>query len=661
MKRIVLLSAIVFIFCGNLIADIKLPAIIGDSMVLQRDSKVAIWGWADLGEKVTVRGSWSWFWNKEVSAVADKDGKWKVTLKTAGAGGPYTVSIKGKNHIELKDVLLGEVWVCSGQSNMEWNLARLKSNEGKVGEQAKSDIAAANWPNIRLFTVRKTTSSAPLDDCIGNWSACTPETVEPFSAVGYFFGSHIHKETNVPVGLIHSSWGGTVAEAWTSRPVIDKFGEFTERLKAVDADIKLGVDTGETVAKRLKLWQQKHDKMALGEKEKWFKPSYDDSKWDKMPVPGFWGDINGHVFDGILWHRHNVDLPADWQGRDIVIELGKIDDNSVTWFNGELLGSTIGYNVNRKFKIDADLVNTGPNLICVKVIDRGGYGGLYSEPEELKIYLEDQPETAIGLAGNWKYKPTVDYAVIGKKPGRDRLGQNSPTALYNGMIAPLIPYGIKGAIWYQGESNRYAPEQYGRLFPLMIQNWRNDWGRGDFPFYYVQIAPYVYDGPDGTSSALLREAQFKTLAMNNVGMAVTMDIGNPEDIHPTNKRDVGKRLALWALANDYGQKKLVHSGPIYDSMQIEGDKIRLSFEHIGGGLVSRGGTLTHFTIAGADKKFFEAKAVIDGDTIIVSSNAVEKPIAVRYGFTNTAQPNLFNKAGLPASSFRTDNWDCTSK
>lgn len=658
MKHIFTFLVVIFGFSAILIADVKLPAVIADSMVLQRDSKVAIWGWADTGEKVTVRGSWNWFWNSGVSSVADKDGKWQVMLKTAGAGGPYTVTVKGKNHIKLKDVLLGEVWVCSGQSNMEWNFARLKTNEGEVGRQALADIDAANWPNIRLFSVQKATSSIPLDNCIGNWSACTPETVEPFSAVGYFFGHYIHKQIGVPVGLIHSSWGGTVAEAWTSRPAIDKFGEFEERLKAVDEDIKLGPDTGETVAKRLKLWQQEFDKMALGEKEKWFQPSYDDSKWDKMPVPGFWGDINGHPFDGILWHRHTVDLPADWQNKDLVIELGTIDDNSVTWFNEKQIGSTIGYNVIRKHKIEAGLVKSGPNLICVKVIDRWGYGGLYSEPEDLKIYPEDQPDAAIGLAGNWKYRPTVDYAVIGKKPGRDRLGQNSPTALYNGMIAPLIPYGIKGVIWYQGESNRYAPEQYGRLFPLMIQDWRDNWDRRGFPFYYVQIAPYVYDGPDGTSSALLREAQFKTLKLNNVGMAVTMDIGNPEDIHPTNKRDVGKRLALWALAKNYGKKDLVYSGPLYDSMQIEGDKIRLNFKHIGGGLVAKGGDLTHFTIAGSGQKFFKAKAVIEGDTILVSSDAVKKPVAARYGFTNTAEPNLFNKAGLPASSFRTDNWEC---
>ncbi len=658
MKRTILAMTVVFVLSGSLIADVKLPAVIGDSMVLQRDTKVAVWGWADPGEKVTVRGSWSWFWNKGVSATTDKDGKWKVMLKTAGAGGPYTVNIKGKNTIELKDVLLGEVWVCSGQSNMEWNFARLKSSGGQVKEQAVADVAAAHWPEVRLFTVDKATSSVPLDDCTGNWSSCTPETVEPFSAVGYFFGAHIHKEIGVPVGLIHSSWGGTVAEAWTSRPVIDKFGEFEERLKAVDEDMKLGIETDEQMAKRLDLWQQKYDQAAVGEKQKWFSPSFDDSDWDKMPVPGFWPDINGHAFDGIIWHRHVVDLPADWKGRDLVIELGKIDDNSVTWFNGQMLGSTTGYSVDREFKIDAAVAKVGENLVCVKVIDRWGYGGLYSEPQDLKIYPEDQPDRAIGLAGNWKYKPTVDFAVIGKKPGRDRLGQNSPTALYNGMIAPLIPYGIKGAIWYQGESNRRMAEQYGRLFPLMIQNWRHDWGQGDFPFYYVQIAPYKYEDPDGTPGALLREAQFKTLSMNNVGMAVTMDIGDSEDIHPTNKRDVGKRLALWALANNYRQKDLVYSGPLYESMQIEGYKIRLKFKHVNGGLVSKGGELTHFTIAGPDREFVEARAVIEDDTVVVSSAAVKEPVAVRYGFTNAAQPNLFNQAGLPASSFRTDDWQC---
>jgi len=457
---------------GMALADVKLPTVFADGMVLQQKSRVTVWGWAEPGEKVTVKGSWQWLWG--ASTQAGKDGTWRIRLKTPKAGGPHTLTVKGNNRIVLNDVLTGEVWVCSGQSNMQWSMAALKTEEGKKA------IAEADFPQIRLFTVPRKFAAQPQADCDGQWQVCTPETVKDFSAVAYYFGRQLHQQLNVPIGLIHTSWGGTVAEAWMSQGALREFGGF-------------------------------------------------DAELDKLQTPD----------------------PHD-----------------------------------DKF----------PN-------------------------------------------------------------HNTPSALFNKMIYPLLQFRIAGAIWYQGESNVARWRQYRTLFPALIADWRAQWGQGDFPFYYVQIAPYKYTDSKAVGAALLREAQMLTLkTVNNVGMAVTMDIGEEKDIHPRNKHDVGRRLALWALAKTYGQKGLVYSGPIYTGMKIERDTIRLMFDSVGGGLMSRGGPLTHFEIAGADRVFVPAKAVIDGNTVVVSASAVAQPAAVRYGFTNWAQPNLFNKEGLPASSFRTDDW-----
>ena len=483
-------------------ADIKLPAVISDNMVIQRGMKVPIWGWAEPGEKVIVGGSWqchAW------QAVAGKDGKWMVEIDPPGrTGGPFEIAVIGRNTITIKNILVGEVWVASGQSNMEWSVAR--------SAKAEQEIASANYPHIRLFKVEKTFADAPQEDCKGSWSGCSSETVPGFSAVAYFFGRELHQELSVPVGVIQTSWGGTPAEAWTRHEVL-----------AGEPQLKPIVDRFEQA------WSDYLQKM---------------------------DDYTGKLCD---W------LSAARQARE----------------------------------------------------------GCEATPEE--------PE-----------KP--------RSPRR----QKAPSQLYNSMIAPLIPYGIKGAIWYQGESNVDRAYQYRRLFPAMIENWRRDWGQGDFPFYFVQLAPFKY-GKE-FAGAELREAQLMALSLPNTGMAVTMDIGDVDDIHPKNKQDVGKRLALWALAKTYARETVVCSGPIYKSMRVEADRIRLFFDYVGSGLVSKTGELTHFTIAAEDRRFVGAKAVIDGDTIIVSADEVKKPVAVRFAWSNAAVPNLFNEQGLPASSFRTDDW-----
>lgn len=629
-------------------ADVKLPAVISDSMVLQRNTTAPIWGWAEPGEEIKVKTSWL---SPDKSAKADKDGKWKVEISTPKAPGPHTISITGNNEIVLKRVLAGEVWVCSGQSNMEWTVA--------ASDNAKAEIAAADYPNIRMFTVKKAIAAQPQTDCTGSWQTCSAQTVGSFSAAGYFFARFLHKESNVPLGMIHTSWGGTPAEAWTSAKALKTMPDY---LPAIEQLEKIGPNIAKLQAeyqKKLAEWQKSMDvAVALPAAADWMKPDLDDTGWKMMDVPREWTPTELGGFDGAVWFRTDFSVGDDWGNKELTLSLGPIDDMDITWINGRRVGgieTAGGWQTPRVYKVPADVIKSGKNVLVVRVLDTGGGGGLTGKPQQVNIKpAGDDNAEAISLAGKWRYRKGFDIKALPPRPAPPAgLNAGSPASLYNAMIAPLIPYAIKGAIWYQGESNAGRAYQYRTLFPLMITNWRNDWGQGDFPFYFVQIAPFNYGGPP--IAAELREAQFMTLSLPNTGMAVTMDIGNPRNIHPRNKQDVGKRLALWALAKDYGIKNIVYSGPLYKSMKVEGNRIRLFFDHVDGGLAAKGGPLTHFTIAGEDNDFVEANARIDGDTIVVSSDKVEKPVAVRYAWTNDAEPNLFNKANLPASSFRTDN------
>ena len=635
---------------GTATADVSLPAIIGDNMVLQRQTETLIWGWAEPGERVRVTADWL---SAEVATTANDDGEWQVRLKTPDAGGPHTINITAGNTITLNDVMIGEVWICSGQSNMEWPLGRVLNGE--------AEIAAANHPSIRLLDVERAIALSPKPDCEGVWQVCSPETVGKFSAVGYFFGRELQRELDVPIGLINSSWGGTVAEAWTSEKTLREMGDFDAALDALETERQNPGYLEKTHEQAVKRWWEVLEDADPGSgSDGWTSPSYDDSDWKLAKVPATWQTDDLKDFDGVAWFRAELELPEAWAGKNLILELGPIDDFDSTWFNGTKVGSLerVGnWGTPRKYRVPAAATKVGRNVIAVRVCDLGRAGGINGKPEQLKLYPADGgDEAARSLAGEWRYHLGVKLGDLPPWPRTHRLHHNSPTALYNGMIAPLVPYGIRGAIWYQGEANRPRPRQYRTLFPRMIRDWRQRWGRGDFPFYYVQIAPFGYARDTG-QAAELREAQMMALATPNTGMAVTMDIGNPRNIHPKNKQDVGKRLALWALANTYGRDGIVYSGPLYKSMKVEGDKIRLFFEHVGGGLTSGGKELTHFSIAGEDRRFCHAKAKIDGDTVVVWSAAVvPKPVAVRYAWGAADQPTLANQEGLPASSFRTDGW-----
>jgi sialate O-acetylesterase len=484
-------------------ADVKPHALIADGMVLQQGVKVPIWGSADDEEKVTVH-----FQDQEISTVA-KGGTWLVRLDELKAGGPYEMTITGKNRIQFRNILIGEVWVCSGQSNMEWPV--------QVTAHADKAIADSANPMIRLFTVARTAAAFPLDHVQGKWQECGPDTVKSFSAVGYFFGRDVQKARNVPVGLIHSSWGGTPAEAWTSKAALE----------------------AEPALKYL-------------------------SQRQTSALAAYPGVIDKYI-----------------------ARLGK-----------------------------------------------------YEEAFSKAVAKDQDPPNP---------------PVLPVPPSRN---PNGASTLYNGMIAPIIPYAMRGAIWYQGESNAGRAYEYRTLLPTMIKNWRTDWKQGNFPFLIVQLAPFmkIETEPGESQWAELREAQLlTTLTVPNTALAVITDVGEENDIHPRRKEPVGARLALAARALAYGEK-IAYSGPVHHAMRTEGNKAILSFEHTGSGLAAKGGPLTGFTLAGKDRKFVKAQAEIHGDKVAVWSPTVDEPVAVRYGWTNYPVVNLWNKEGLPASPFRTDDF-----
>ena len=647
---------------------LELPAVFGDHMVLQQKQRVAFWGKAAPGEVVTLEARWG----QSARAVADDRGAWIARIKTPAAGGPFSITIKGANESRtFSDVLIGEVWLCSGQSNMEMPLAGWPPGDPITNSEA--EIASAHLPQIRLFTVERAIAAAPAADCHGQWQVCTPEAAASFSATAFFFGRTLQKELNIPVGLLHSSWGGTPAEAWTNAENLQTMPQYAGVLEKVHES--------EAQIKDRQRWLESHPAIPVMDKggEDRFADldfgdqmcsayGYDDSGWGTILLPGAWEAAEIGQFDGAVWFRKMVDIPEDWAGTNLVLELGPIDDMDATYFNGVRIGCMEKgglWQANRIYTVPAELICSGENLLAVRVLDTQGGGGIYGRKEQLRIYPEGKPDLSISLAGQWRFMPVAEYQngrfyrfdaasadFFSRPKVTVEISSNTPTFLYNAMIAPLAPYTLRGAIWYQGESNTGRPLEYRTLFPLMIDSWRKAW-EATFPFYFVQIAPYQYG--EGTRSQELREAQLLTLQHPKTGMVVTLDIAAPS-IHPPNKQDVGKRLALWALAKDYGHK-LVYSGPLYKKMKNRGKEIELAFDHVGSGLQSGNDGLIGFEIAGVDRKFVAAQAVIAGKKVVVSSPLVSQPVAVRYAWSNLATASLFNREGLPASSFRTDNWE----
>ena len=602
-----------------------------------------MWGWAGSGERITVQ------FNKQTKKTkADKEGKWKIVLDAEKAGGPYTLTLKGENTVVVSDILVGEVWICSGQSNMEWRV--------NVSLDAEKEIAEADYPAIRHIKVNKTVSFAPQDDTDGgDWMVCSPKTAGYFSGVGYFFARELYKKLQVPIGLINASWGGTHVETWTSREAFENSPDYKEmiaRMPSADLDAKARKLEEELINKLKSM----NVTFPAKEVARWREPSYDVSKWNTLELPQVWERQGLRYMDGIVWLRRDVTISSLDAGKEALLELAMIDDSDECFVNGTNVGSTWGkWNEKRRYKIPAELLKEGENTIAIRVHDDGGNGGVYGSAEDMK--LTPASGNIIPLAGKWFFN--VEKFVSGTTVAQPN---QYPTLLYNAMINPIIPYTMAGVIWYQGEANVGRAFAYRKSFPLMIKDWRAKWGQGDFPFYFVQLANY--NATDGNSNkgsvwAELREAQTVTLTtVPNTGMAVTVDIGDGGNIHPRNKQDAGKRLAAVAFRQYYGYDN-VYAGPTYKAMNVEGDKIRLSFDHVGSGLMVKDkyGYIKGFEICGSDRKFYFAKAWLDGNDVIVSASEVKEPVAVRYAWSdNPEDVNLYNKEEFPAVPFRTDTW-----
>ena len=624
-------------------ATVTMPKIFGSNMVLQRNQSIPVWGWAKPNETIVVS-----FKKQKKLVKTNLKGDWMVKLSPENAGGPFSLTVKGSNTISFTNVLIGEVWVCSGQSNMEWPLNSVNN--------AEQEIAASNYSQIRHFTVNRAISSFPQKDVRGgSWEIAEPANAGRFSAVAYFFARKLYNELKVPIGLVNASWGGTHVETWTSRTAFQGSEEFKKMIAAVPL-INIDSLAKAELPKNKIAWRKWQTELLpqnlLGT---WNQPTFDDSKWNKLKEPGLWENQGLKGLDGVMLFRKSFNVDAGKANLPALLELAMIDDNDITYINGVKVGATEGYNTPRKYIINAGVLKTGKNWIAIRVTDTGGGGGFYGDTP-LRITLGNHVES---LAGEWSYR----IESINSSSFFVDVDPNLyPSLLYNAMIHPIIPFAIKGAIWYQGESNKDRAWQYRKAFPLMITDWRNKWKQGDFPFFFVQLASFDAGGSSNQKSgyqwAELREAQTKALSLPNTGMAVSSDIGEAKDIHPRNKQDVGLRLALEALKKTY-QKNIVSSGPMFQSMKIEGSTVTVTFSNIGSGLMTtdKYGYIKGFEVAGADQKYHYAKAHIEGDKVIVYSDNVTAPIAIRFGwFDDISENNLFNKEKLPACPFRTDDW-----
>ncbi|HLP08408.1 MAG TPA: sialate O-acetylesterase [Opitutaceae bacterium] len=621
-------------------ADVVPGSLFCEHAVLQQGMPIPVWGTADDNEKVTVTLA------GETASTIARAGKWSVRLRALPAGGPHVLRITGKNRLEIADILIGEVWVCSGQSNMERQLG-LRDGQQPIKDW-QSEVAAADFPQIRHFGVAQRLALTPQAHVDGRWLVCSPQTAPEFSAVGFFFGRALHLARGTPIGLIHSAWGGTPAEAWTSENGIAQIQEFAATTALLERVRRDPVGARAEFERELARWFEVNDP-GSGSPAPWSTESSDTATWSVMRLPAYWEKAGLPDFDGVVWYRREVDVPAEWSGHEAELHLGAVDDIDATWVNGRFIGSGSEWLTPRVYHLPAGTLKPGHNVVAVRVLDTGGGGGMWGGGDTMRVVCEADPAHPIELAGDWHYKVSVAMRNAPPPPTDPSAGSGTPTVLYNGMIAPLQPYAIRGVIWYQGEANSGQSQLYRRVFPNLVADWRRAWGQGEFPFLYVQIAPFNEMPPE------IREAQRLSLAtIPNSAMVVTLDVGDANDIHPANKRPVGERLALAAQALAYGEK-FEYSGPLFDTMRIAGNRAVLRFTHLGGGLEARSGGLTGFTIAGADQVFHPAQALIVGDTIEVAADAVAAPIAVRYAWANVPEGNLFNRAGLPASPFATDS------
>lgn len=620
-------------------AQIKLPKLISNGMVLQRNEELKIWGWASANESITLKLN-----SKTYNTKADKDGNWSLLLPKQKAGGPYQMILEGSNTITISDIMFGDVWVCSGQSNMELPMERLK-------EKYTEEIKNATNSKIRQFLVadKYNFKKEEIDFDSGSWVNCSPENVMNFSAVAYFFAKDIYAKEGVAIGLINSALGGSPVEAWMSDTALKSFPESYKEAQKFKSDALIDEIT-KSDQKRNDDWYAKinqNDKGMSSGKPIWNQNSTDESDWKEMQIPGFWADESLGNINGAVWFKKEVTVPKSFAGQEAKLFLGRIVDQDFVYLNGEFVGTT-GYQYPpRRYEVKPEILKEGKNTITVRVINSSGRGGFVTE----KPYFLSVGNDTIDLKGNWKYKLGTEMPAL----AGPTFIRWKPEGLYNAMIAPLLNTKIKGVIWYQGESNANNPSNYKDTFSAMITDWRTNWKQGNFPFLFVQLANFMgtKSEPAESSWAALRQAQYETLAVANTGMAVITDIGEWNDIHPLNKEDVGKRLALQASKLAYGETKLAASSPSPKNFKFEENQVIIDFKDFGKGLVVKnGGELKSFAISNDGKNFVWAKAEIIGNQVKVWNAEIKNPIVVRYAWAdNPADANLFSKEGLPATPF----------
>lgn len=639
-------------------AKVEMSPLFSDNMVLQQQSEAPVWGKAKAGKKVVVTTSWD---GKKYECRAEADGRWRVDVSTPKAGGPFEITVSDGKPVTLRDVMIGEVWLCSGQSNMDMPLA----GWGQINDY-KREIASADHPNIRLLHVANKMSARPLDDFEavgGGWQKCSPATIAEFSSTAYFFGRALQASEDVAIGLIQSSWGGTPAEAWTSMEALEQMPDYVVPVERIRTLASPETNLDEFHANEMKLWKHKvdlADDMVDGTVVRCACADFDDSGWIECQQPGY---LNGPLFDnfdGMLWLRKVVTIPREWVGNQLTLNLGCVDDSEETYVNGVLVGSTYGldkYQLERTYSIPAGAITDTTLVITVRDYDWYGWLGITGYADSSKnINISAADGSKVDVSGKWRAYLSLERNSLPEMP-REITDSKNACMLFNAMINPLVPFAIRGAIWYQGEDNANRAWQYRDLMKVLITDWRSRWNC-NFPFYLAQLANYypVQEQPGESKWAELREAQADALHLENTGMACLIDIGTADDIHPKDKQTTGLRLALPALALTYG-RNVAYSGPVYSGYTIRGSEVAISFSHVDGGLTSADGNpLRGFAVAGLDHRFHWAEARIKDGKVVVSCPEVTHPVAVRYNWADNPQGNLTDESHLPAVPFRTDDW-----
>ena len=626
-----------------LICQVTLPQAVSDGMVLQRNTKVKIWGRASPLEKVTIR-----FKRNIYNTITGADGKWKIILHSMKEGGPYTMKIDASNHLVLNNIVIGDVWICSGQSNMTITMERVK-------EKYPEEIAASENKFIRhFFLPTRYNFNRPEEDTPpAKWEFANPTSILHFTAVGYFFAKKLYEKYHVPIGLIQSAVGGTPVESWMSEDALKKFPDYLATAqKFKDKPFVDSLSKAEYNINNAWNNQVKQNDSGLIGGTHWYDTTYIPYGWSTMQVPGYWSDQGSKGINGVIWFRKEINVPASMTGKPAKIFMGRIIDADYTYINGFLVGNITYQYPPRRYEIEPGLLKPGKNVITIRVINSAGKGGFAID----KPYYLAVGRDTIDLKGEWQYK--IGIATTQLQTPSIHISYQ-PLGIFNAMIAPLLNYSIKGVIWYQGEANSSRAHDYHELFASMIIDWRKKWKQGNFPFLFVQLPNFgeINKEPSESNWAELREAQANTLSLPNTAMAVAIGIGEWNDLHPLNKRDVGERLALGALHIAYGEKNIIYSSPLYQSMKTEGNRIIISFKHTGGKLIAKGSVdPKHFSITGDNKRFVWANAKIERDKVIVWNDAIAHPVAVRYAWADNPEgANLYNIGDLPASPFRTNN------